>query len=610
MSRRLRENITTNHSLLKVITPMGMKFERNKVTIGEHVARVYGAVKYPGTVHYGWLAKLTNIPNTVASITFNPIDSGEFIDALNRSIRTNEGIELSAKDELTRSRARRAADDGKKTMTRIDQENETVGLLSFNIMPVSAGDEEFERVSRSTVNQFKEQRIDVRALANAQKEGYMQISPAYGTVREIEQRTQQILPLDSFMGGFPFSSSGFNDGTGYYFAMDKYQSLIILDLWKRGGDRTNSGLVIMGKSGKGKSTKVKDIALSEYIVNGTKLIFVDPNREYKDIARSLNGDWINAGGGKGGLINPFHIRPVPPEEEEDGFFYDTSGLNDMALHLKFLEVFYSLYLPSLTDIQRAILKDITIELYNNFNITWRTDISKLKNTDFPIFNDLYELLLLKSAQKESERKSTDLNHYSDLAILFKDIAVGGDSFLWNGHTNIQASTNCIVLDTKDLQDSPDHIKRAQYFNLLSWVWQQITNDRKEKVMTIFDEAYLMIDPRVLQTIIFLRNLMKQARKFSGMPAIVSHSLVDFLDPQVKMYGQELLDTPDYKILFGTDGKNLEETKELYKLTETESELLEKGEREHALLFIGSKRMYVHFKIPKYKLDLMGDAGGA
>ena len=55
--------------------------------------------------------------------------------------------------------------------------------------------------------------------------------------------------------------------------------------------------------------------------------------------------------------------------------------------------------------------------------------------------------------------------------------------------------------------------------------------------------------------------------------IISHSVVDFLDPSIKMYGQALLDIPCYKILFGADGQNLKELADLYNLTEAEKELL-------------------------------------
>ncbi len=39
-------------------------------------------VIYPQKADYGWLSKLTNISKTIASITFNPVDSGDFIDII------------------------------------------------------------------------------------------------------------------------------------------------------------------------------------------------------------------------------------------------------------------------------------------------------------------------------------------------------------------------------------------------------------------------------------------------------------------------------------------------------------------------------------------------
>ena len=69
------------------------------------------------------------------------------------------------------------------------------------------------------------------------------------------------------------------------------------------------------------------------------------------------------------------------------------------------------------------------------------------------------------------------------------------------------------------------------------------------------------------------------------------------------------DTYCYKILFGTDGQNLEETDKLYNLTEAERELLESKRRGHALFMIGSKRLHVNFEIPDYKWAYFGKAGG-
>jgi hypothetical protein len=137
----------------------------------------------------------------------------------------------------------------------------------------------------------------------------------------------------------------------------------------------------------------------------------------------------------------------------------------------------------------------------------------------------------------------------------------------------------------------------------------MSRDREERVLLICDEAYMMIDPNVPQSLVFLRNVEKRARKYEAAVAIISHSVVDFLDPSVKMYGQALLDIPCIKILMGTDGQNLAETKELYNLTEAEEELLAAKRRKIGLLMIGSKRLQIEFDLPEYKMKYFGKAGG-
>jgi len=607
------EFVPVNQALLNVITPMGLEIRRNSLVIGENTGKVYGVVKYPQKVDMGWLSKITNIPSTIVSIGFEPIDNSALISAISKSIVQNRVAADGAKDPLTRQRAEKAAEDGDKIMLQIDQNGETVGLMSISVMPIARDDKTFTKVTRRVDSVLSVMKCKGRALASLQKEGLQNISPTFPTISKIENIIQRIVPMSTFVGGFPFASSGFNDGTGYYFAKDNSGGLIIVDTWKRGDDRTNSNMVIMGVAGVGKSTAVKHIALAEYM-KGTKLIFIDPESEYKDLCLNLNGDWINAGGDKRGLLNPLQIRPAPKDtDEEKGgktngdddtplYVDEGYGMSDMALHIKNLEIFFKLYIPSLSDMKRAILKQTIIELYNEFNIDWDTDIAKLGNTDFPTFTDLHALL-----EKKAKGKKDD--EHKELALLFHDLAHGSDQFLWNGHSTVETTSRCICLDTHSLQNTGDNIKRAQYFTLLTWCWEQMSKDRNERVLLICDEAYLMIDENVPQSLVFLRNVEKRARKYEAGLIIISHSVVDFLSGNIKQYGQALLDIPCFKIIMGTDGKNLQETKELYNLTEAEEELLLSKKRGHALFVIGSKRLHVNFEIPEYKFDYFGKAGG-
>lgn len=303
------------------------------------------------------------------------------------------------------------------------------------------------------------------------------------------------------------------------------------------------------------------------------------------------------------------IKDVPlddDEEKEKVFKYEGKGLGAMALHFQSLRTFFKLLFPELTSIQVALLEETLEELYNSFDIYWNTDISSFKNIDFPIMYDLYELINKKTKNVCDNAKKQD---YEILQSLIRTIAVGADSALFNGYTSIQTKTNFVCLDTHNLQNASERVKKAQYFNILTYCWELMSKDREEKTMLVCDEAYLLIDPQVPQSLVFLRNIAKRCRKYEGSLCIISHSIVDFLDESVKMYGQAILDMATYKVLMGTDGKNLEETTELFKLSEYQADFLYAKKRGYAIFIIGAYRILVKFDIFPYEFTYFGKAGG-
>ncbi len=602
-----KEKVQINNALLNAITPLGgLEFLRNKFYIGENVAKIYAIVKYPQTIDPGWLAKISNIARAITCQVFEPCDNGDLIEYLSRSISQYRGIADSTRDALERQRAEKAADDAERLMQQIDQNGETVGYMSNFIMPIARDEVTLEKICRTVESTVAALRCKIRLLTSLQKEGFQAISPYHIMCDDIRNITRRNVPFSTFIGGIPFASSGYSDQRGYYVAKDSQNGLIVLDMWKRGGDRTNTNFVILGVAGVGKSTVAKSIILSEFM-SGTKIIICDPEREYKELCHNLNGDWLNCGGGSGGRINPLEIRPAPTDDEDESgeklYSSEESGMGAMALHFKNFEIFIKLYIPELTEIQKALLKQALEELYFKFNITWDTDVTTLQPTDFPIFSDLYKLL------KEKLEIAEDKVNLEYLCAIIRELAEGSDSFLWNGYTTVNPRSKFICLDTFDLQNMSDAVKKTQYYNMLQWAWEQMSKNRNEKVLLIADEAYLLVDPHVPQSLIFLRNIAKRARKYESGLMIISHSVVDFLDPSIKLYGQALLDIPAYKILMGCDGQNLQETANLYGLTEVEQDHLFNKKRGYALFVIGSKRFLVKFDIAAYKLAKMGKSGG-
>lgn len=600
--KQAKESVQVNSSLTNVISPMGLDFKRNSFDIGEYHSKAYGIIKYPQKVDIGWLSRITNIPNTVVSIGLKPVDNSELTQTLSKNIINQRGQAESTKSPLERQRALRAAAQSEEIMRRIDAEGETVSALSIVVLPTANEQSTFNKICKKVESLITTMYCKMRVLPNLQRQALEFAAPTFGSNKQIEEVLDNMMPMSTFVGGLPFASTGFNDMSGYYIGKEYSGGLVILNPWLRGNDRTNTNIVVTGVPGVGKSTVIKYLILNE-IMLGTKVLIIDPESEYKYMCEQHGWDWLNAAGGSQAMINPLQIRPAPHDvkENDDSTDVDSGGLNPLALHMKTLDIFFSLYLPSLSDMDKAILKKNLIELYGKFNITWETDVSTLKAEQFPRMSDLYDLIKAKSKKPGDTEDS--------LSLLLFDIAYGSDSFLWNGHSTINPRTKCVCLDTNALQETSDSIKRTQYFNLLSWCWEQMSANPDERVLLVADEAYLMVDPKVPQSLIFLRNVAKRARKRSAALVTVFHSVVDVLDPSIKMYGQAILDAACIKILMGTDGKNLQETSELFNLSEAEEEILASKKRAHALTMIGNKRFHMVFDLPQEMRDLMGTAGG-
>lgn len=592
-----------DNTLINLITPACLTFLKSSVELGDTRGSIYGAYKFPQKVEYAWIADVIREKNAITTITYYP--DGSLLERVSDSVKESREKANNAKTALEYSRANRAEECAIDLVNKIDANNVSIGLISILTLPLCSkldDDEQMQEAERSVKSAYMRNSIKLLRLSREQESAFKALSPYYTNQEETDIMLKRIMPLSTVIGGFPFASSGFVDDTGSYWGLNSEKGLMALDTWCRGGDRTNSCFAVLGKSGTGKSTFIKNLILTEFM-RGTKILIIDPEGEYSEITKRLGGQVLNAAGGAGARSNPLEFKAAPKldeEEDEDGEDIYKGAVGALALHLKTLEVFCKLYKPSMTESQSDLLKKSFIELYLQFGITWDTDVSKLKSTDYPIFSDLLKLLTTKAEDKKNSYKSD----YEQLLLYFTDISQGGDSFIWNGHSTIKADSNVICFNTNTLQGVSANIKGAQYYNLTTWCWNEMTKN-DDKVLLICDEAHLMIDKRVPDALYFLKSTVKRCRKFKSGLVVASHSVVDFLAEEIKAAGQALLDQPCYKVLFGTDGQNLVETAELFHLTNPQIELLEKQEIGVGITIVGRNKMKTFFEFPEYKFEYMG-----
>ena len=591
-----------------ILAPAVLSFQSQHVSFGDQVGKVTVVVDYPPHVDAAWISRIAQLPGVVCSIHITPTDPYHLIQSINIAIGELTSRVINGGNALVVQRAEEQLEHAKTMLKKIDQEQQQVFYFTCILMTFADDLDGLQRRVKRVEAALAGAGMRGRSLLFRQEEGLLAVGPWSKLPAEVGMMGSRNMPSETVAASFPFTSSGINDGEGIILGRDKGGGVILVDIWRRGGDRTNSNFFVVGKPGVGKSTVVKKI-LANAFSQGCRVIIIDPEREYKELCANVNGKWIDCGGGSEGRINPLQAKLSPKDEETDGekerlYAKEVQSRGELAMHFQNLRTFFAMYLKDLSTLEFSMLEVVLEELYKSFGIDWDVDPAVVPNEKWPVMEDLYKLL-----RDKVEKDERQAERWEKIALLVRKAAIGADSFLWNGHTTVSADTDFVILDIFNLLDGDESIKRAQYYNVLSWAWNEVSRNRKERILLGVDEAYLLADPEAPQALAFLRNTNKRIRKYEGGLLTITQNVVDFTDPSVKRYGQALVDNPCYKVLMGMGENDLASLTELMFLSEAEQELLGQGARGEALLVAGSKRVRAKIELAAHEKDLFGEGGG-
>lgn len=567
-----------------------MKFDKNKVYLGDRFSKIYTIVHYPSNVDMGWMAKLTEDVGAIFSINIEPIDNAELIEHLDARIRDASSLSKIAKNESIKQVRDAEVKEASDIISRMINNNEVVSYLTIYICVSSQDEQDLNAKCKEVERAVQKLKLKIRPITNfLLKSGFKAVAPFFTIQKDLTEYFKRNILTSSFTGGFLFNTNTFIDEGGYCFGINQNGGIIIFNIWKKDYDRTNSNMVIVGSSGSGKSLTTKHIIYNE--LPRTKLLIIDPEAEYVYLAKNLNGKVVECGGSNSGyILNPLQVRTNKDDEDD---------LNALAIHFQFLHTFFEILFPSLNDIEFSILDRVLEELYLKFNITTDTDVSKLENTDFPLLEDLYYLL---EEMNSKEYKA----EYEKLLSLIRPISVGQASSLWNGYTDITVDTALTVFNTKNMQEFQIQYKRAQYYNIMSFAWEIISKNKDEFDCLIADECHVLVDPNIPQTLEYVRNISKRARKYNSSIIVITQSIEDFLNEKIKLYGQSLLANSTNKLFFKMDGQDLRDVVKVFNLSKKEEELIYNAKRGECLLSAGNRKIFVNVKVPHKELQVIDE----
>lgn len=334
--------------------------------------------------------------------------------------------------------------------------------------------------------------------------------------------------VDNVLGyGFPFVQQELIDNKGLYFGNDENGTPAFID-WKRiDSSKNSSSMILLGKTGSGKSTTTKRIIKNQILANEYKIFIIDPENEYGDLVEGLGGQRILINDPTQ-VINPFDLNLPADATDED---IDNAIFDKM----QFINTFYNIIFD------KKVMADKIEWLVQKTNELYLLPKNKRKQLTF---SDFFTYIN-KFNNVETKAAIEQFGYYCK-------VAGGNKAHIWDSYTTIDTSNNYIVFEFRDLlaKAGASSVGTAQIFLVLQYLNNLVLNNRVDNaryINIIVDEAHLLINPRYLQVVEFLTEMYKRIRKYNGMMTLISQNVSDFYKPEIRSYSANMINNAFYII---------------------------------------------------------------
>jgi len=340
----------------------------------------------------------------------------------------------------------------------------------------------------------------------------------------------------------------------------------------------------------GKSFFTK-LQILRYSMLGIEQYVIDPDREYTNIAKELEGTILKIGPSSETYINVLDIRRESIEDEK-GY---------LATKISRLMGFFNLIFGEMNEEEKAILEEKIIECYKEKNITFDDESLYINEKDkinikpifkdssqMPVLEDLYNILGKNKSTKKFQLKLMPF--------------VKGSLNFFNKKTNIEINNELIIADIYDLGE--ENLKYGMYL-FTDLFWDKIKKDRKVKKIIYLDEIWRLIGVTSNRDVAsFIYKIFKTIRKFGGSSVAITQDVSDLFSLEDGIYGRSILNNSSNKVFFALEEENISILEQYTNLSEKEKIEIRNLKRGECLIFSGEEHIVAKIESAEFERNII------
>ncbi len=534
--KRKKRVVETGDLLPYLIRPNSIITEMDKVKVNDTYNQVLMAVGWPRKVPPGFLDRIIKSQGDFdLAMYIEPFSIEAMIVRLQKELekQTADLQSDTVKGKVNPSLENQIKDT-REALDNLMLGNERMFNISLYLNAKAEDAKDLQLLSKKLES-------DLNAINIIPKKPVFRMAQALQSVLPLANDKLKVtrnIPTGALSACFPFTTAFLEiQDSGVMMGINKDNNIpIVMDVFKK--PFTNPNGIVLATSGSGKSYLIK-LAILRHLMRGTRVIVIDPQREYTAMTKEYNGEVITISRRSNTIINPM----------------DLLG-QDLGDKLLTLESLFEIMLSPNED-QKGILSKAVMRTYNAKKITKDDDKSWTK--DPPTLGDLYDELEKMSKKITGDEKS----EYSAVLNKLHRYVYGAFSFL-NKKTSISLEKDMVSFNIKDM---PEQVKPIAMFLILEYVYKTMMKDKDRKLLVI-DEAWSLLQHASESNYVF--KIVKTSRKFNMGLVIITQEVKDLLTSNA---GEAILANTSYAYLLRQKPAVIDTIVDKFKLNTAERNML-------------------------------------